>query len=198
MSKKLYLFDFDGTLTHKDSFLDFFLKMYGFQKVCWLLFSNLSSILRTIIAKNDKGKIKEKLIAILLKRKTESEIKSLGKQYVQKYLYRTLRPKALTYLYDRRKENADMYIVSASLDFWLQPFADELQMKLIATQLAFTDEQFLGQFLGKNCKGPEKVRRIQQAVNLKEYDEIIAFGNSDGDKEMLAIATETHYKPFRK
>jgi phosphatidylglycerophosphatase C len=198
MSKKLYLFDFDGTLTHKDSFWDFFLKMYSFRKVCWLLLSNLGTILTTIIAERDKGKVKETLIAVLLKGKTEAEIIALGTAYTKEYLYRTIRPKALTYLYKLRKEGEEMYLVSASVDFWLQPFADEFNMKLIATQLAYHQGKFIGQFLGENCKGPEKVRRILQETDLKKYDEIIAFGNSDGDKEMLAIATEKQYKPFRK
>ncbi|QHI35236.1 hypothetical protein IMCC3317_05820 [Kordia antarctica] len=198
MSKKLYLFDFDGTLTHKDSFKDFFLKMYGFRKVSWLLLLNIGSIIKIIIAESDKGKVKETLISILLRGKTETEIIALGEEYTKQYLYRTIRPKALPYLYELRKEGAEMYLVSASVDFWLQPFADELQMKLIATKLKYHHGKFAGQFLGENCKGPEKVRRILQETDLSTYDEIIAFGNSDGDKEMLAIATETHYKPFRK
>ncbi|WP_046755605.1 HAD-IB family hydrolase [Kordia jejudonensis] len=198
MSKKLYLFDYDGTLTHKDSFKDFFLKMYGFRKVSWLLLSNSLLILKTILADRDKGKLKETLISIFLKGKTKVEIDTLGKAYTKEYLYRTIRPKALEYLYRIRKEGATMYLVSASIDFWLQTFADELHMKLIATQLAYENGTFTGQFLGKNCKGAEKVKRITQEIHLADYDEIIAFGNSEGDKEMLAIATESHYKPFRK
>lgn len=198
MSKKLYLFDFDGTITHADSFKDFFFKMFGFRKVAWLLMINLGKILSILLTSSDKGKWKETLIAIFLKGKSKEELKTLGETYTKKHIYRIIRPKAYEFLQKLQKENAEMYLVSASIDFWLQPFADDFNMKLIATQLAYENDIFTGKFSGKNCKGAEKVHRIKQQIHIDDYDEIIAFGNSKGDAEMLAIATEAHYKPFTK
>jgi phosphatidylglycerophosphatase C len=54
-----------------------------------------------------------------------------------------------------------------------------------------------GKIDGKNCNGKEKAKRIKQAINLNEYDSIYAYGDSAGDKQMLALATYTYYKNFK-
>ena len=47
------------------------------------------------------------------------------------------------------------------------------------------------------ASGAEKVNRIKEKYTLDEYEYIYAYGDSRGDKEMLTIAHEQHYKPFR-
>ncbi|MEW6528158.1 MAG: haloacid dehalogenase-like hydrolase [Spirochaetota bacterium] len=51
-----------------------------------------------------------------------------------------------------------------------------------------------GKFFGKNCYGPQKVKRIKEIYNLYDYQKIYAYGDSKGDKEMLAIADERIYR----
>ena len=53
-------------------------------------------------------------------------------------------------------------------------------------------------FATPNCKGAEKVRRILGLFPDRESYRLTAFGDSRGDREMLAMADEAHYKPFRK
>ena len=50
--------------------------------------------------------------------------------------------------------------------------------------------------MNKNCYGIEKVNRINEVINLKEYLNIYAYGDSNGDKQMLKIATHAYYKYF--
>ena len=90
----------------------------------------------------------------------------------------------------------DCYIVSASLDIWVRPFAEKFGMKLLATQAAFENNIFTGKFVGKNCNGLEKVNRIKEAINEKKYDKTIAFGDTSGDQEMLDWADEGQFKFF--
>ena len=71
-------------------------------------------------------------------------------------------------------------------------------------------------FKSNNCYGAEKVHRITEALSaptstfspastsspasvpfVRSQYEIEAFGDSRGDKEMLAFADKGHYKPFR-
>jgi len=49
-----------------------------------------------------------------------------------------------------------------------------------------------------NCNGKEKVSRIKEAFNLADFETVYAYGDSSGDKEMLAIATHAHFRPFTK
>ena len=92
-------------------------------------------------------------------------------------------------------EQAEVLIVSASIDNWVQPFFPEV--KVVGTQVEVKDGHLTGRFLTKNCYGQEKVDRILAIYRHRQEYELIAFGDSRGDKEMLDFADEAHYKPFR-
>ena len=198
-NKKLYLFDFDGTISNRDSFGHFFLKSFEFRVLFFTLLLNFHKILFSIVSNQKLSKTKEIITSILLKGKSKSEIKSLGELYVDKYIDQILRAKALSYIKEIQKdEKNDIYVVSASLDIWLLPLAKKIDVLLICTELEYVERCFTGSFKTKNCKGKEKVYRIKKEIKLMDYKEIISFGDSKGDKEMLGISDETMYKPFRK
>ena len=71
-------------------------------------------------------------------------------------------------------------------------------MEVLGTQIEVEDGKLTGRFKSNNCYGAEKVRRIQEAISDRSLYEIEAFGDSRGDKEMLAFADQGHYKPFRE
>jgi phosphoserine phosphatase len=55
---------------------------------------------------------------------------------------------------------------------------------------------FHRRFQTKNNNGEEKVKRIKQVIGDQKFDKIIAFGDTSGDKPMLAFAHESHYRFF--
>ena len=68
---------------------------------------------------------------------------------------------------------------------------------ILGTQIEEKDGLLTGRFLTKNCYGEEKVNRLlKKYPNRKDYH-LMAYGDSQGDKELLAFADEAHYKPFR-
>ena len=89
-----------------------------------------------------------------------------------------------------------MLIVSASIDNWVQPFF--AQVKVLGTQIEVVNGKLTGQFLSKNCYGQEKVNRILTLYPNRQDYHLTAFGDSRGDKELLAWADESHFKPFRE
>jgi phosphoserine phosphatase len=69
-------------------------------------------------------------------------------------------------------------------------------VKVLGTQIEVADGSLTGRFLTKNCYGQEKVKRLlEQYPDRREYH-LTAYGDSRGDKEMLAFADESYYKPF--
>ena len=63
------------------------------------------------------------------------------------------------------------------------------------------DRRLTGRFLSNNCYGAEKVERLckllpELRTHRSDYF-IEAFGDSRGDRELLAFADKAHYKPFR-
>jgi len=54
-----------------------------------------------------------------------------------------------------------------------------------------------GKFSTKNYYGIEKANRVQEQYNLDDYDHIYTYDDNRGDKELLELAYEHSYKPFR-
>lgn len=193
--KKLYLFDFDGTLTYRDTMF-LYLKFYDASrfKVQFIKHIPLFILLKLKLA--DPEKIKRSFISSVLKGQSRTKIEKKSQEFFDHYFPELVRKNALEFIKNIDREKTDCYIVSASLDIWVQPFAHHFKMNLLATQAEFVDDIFTGNFLGKNCNGPEKVLRIVEAVGTKKYDKTIAFGDTSGDKQMLAWADEAQFEFF--
>ena len=196
MTKKLYLFDFDGTITYNDTYIDFFVFSFG----KWYLIKKIASHFFKVFSlfiKRDLSDLKEYLTGLFVKGKTHAELLEMAQRYVDQNSERVIRPKALEAIKEAQKNtDHDIFIVSASLDLWMTTFSKQLNMKLICTELEYKDGICTGLFARPNCKGMEKVNRIKEQVNLEDYNEIFAYGNSKGDHEMLQIASQSFYKPF--
>lgn len=196
MNKNLYLFDFDGTIIKKDSFIDFFVFQFG----KWFLLKKIILHLFPIISlyfKKDKVELKKFLTFLLLKGKDKSDLDKMAKRYCEERKHLIIYKSAEEKISEVKKDAAnDIYIVSASLDLWLIHFAEYFGVGLICTELDFQENQYVG-FKTKNCRGPEKVVRIRKEISLDNYQNIYAYGDSSGDKEMFELANEYFYKPFR-
>ncbi|MDH1882394.1 HAD-IB family phosphatase [Empedobacter sp. GD03797] len=195
MNRNLYLFDFDGTLTCKDTLFDFL--KFSFPKVYfvnYLIFIPLFVVSKLKII--DAGFVKEMFISKFLKGKSYVEINQLAQNYFEQNHQELIYSKADEYIKSLSNYN-DKFIVSASVDFWIQPFADYYEMGLICTKAKY-DEQgfFTGKFASPNCNYQEKKNRIEKEIDLSLYDQIIAFGDTKGDEAMFSIATKSNFRCF--
>lgn len=193
--RKLYCFDFDGTLTRKDTMF-LYLKFYNAAKFRTQFIKHIPLFVLLKLKLADAEKVKKNFISSILKGESKSRIEKKSELFFQEFYPEIFRENALEFIKKIDRENIDCYIVSASLDIWVAPFAKEFQMKLLSTRAEFKDEKFTGNFIGKNCNGAEKVNRIKEAIEGKKFDKIIAFGDTSGDREMLAWANESHFEFF--
>jgi HAD superfamily phosphoserine phosphatase-like hydrolase len=106
-----------------------------------------------------------------------------------------LRPKGIEAIHQAQNEGAEVLIVSASIDNWVEPFF--ANVKVLGTQIEVMDGKLTGRFLTKNCYGQEKVNRILSLYPNRQDYYLTAYGDSRGDKELLTFADESHFKPFR-
>jgi len=58
-------------------------------------------------------------------------------------------------------------------------------------------DRFTGLLEGADCTGAEKLRRLQALVGGLHDVELHVYGDSDGDRELLAAADHPHFRPFR-
>ncbi|MGI6242428.1 MAG: HAD family hydrolase [Prevotella sp.] len=209
MKKKVYVFDFDGTLTTRDTLLEFIKYGKGRQAFLlgFLLYAPLLVLMKLGLYPN--GKAKQRIFAHFFKGMSVDDFNTLCQRFADDNRSRLLRPKGEETLRQALKNGAMVLIVSASIDHWVKPFFSCYEMRsmpsaehgihILGTQLETSNGKLTGRFSTSNCYGREKVRRIENALpGSREEYEIIAFGDSRGDKEMLDFADKGYYKPFRR
>ncbi len=193
--RKLYCFDFDGTLTYKDTMF-LYLKFYSPIKYRIQFAKHIPLFVLLKLRLLDAEKVKASFISSILKGQTKEKIEKKSQRFFEKNYPKIFRQNALDFIQNIDRENTDSLIVTASLDIWVKPFAEKFNIPLLATEAQFEDGKFTGKFATKNCNGIEKVFRIREAVYGKKYDKTIAFGDTSGDKPMLKWANEGHYQFF--
>ena len=202
MKKKIYCFDFDGTLTTSDTLLEFikYAKGRGRFLMVFLMYSPLLVMMKLHLYPNWKAK--QQIFAHLFAGMRIEKFDALCRGFAEESQH-LLRPKGITLVHEALVAGAQVFIVSASIDNWVRPFFDIRNLKgvqVLGTQIEVEDGKLTGNFKSNNCYGKEKVHRIAEALKSFERSEyeIEAFGDSRGDKEMLAFANKGHFKPFRE
>ena len=192
--KKIYAFDFDGTLTTKDTLIEFIRYAKGSMALGlgFLRYAHLLVLMKLGLYPNYKAK--QKVFAHFFKNTTLDDFNALCKAFAASSSH-LLRPNAIEAIDQAIKEESEVVIVSASIDNWVQPFFP--QVKVVGTQIEVIDGKLTGRFITKNCYGQEKVNRILSLHPNRQDYHLTAYGDSRGDKEMLAFADESHFKPFR-
>lgn len=196
-SSQLVLFDFDGTITTKDTLIEFVRFYRGPRKYLESMIT-LSPILGLYALKMiPNWKAKQYFLSRHFRGENIDVFNSRCREFSTNILPSLIRPKALTAIKSYREQNVTMAVVSASAENWVGPFCEEQGLICLATKLEVRDKVITGKLHGKNCYGDEKVCRIKEQFDLSSFREIIAYGDSSGDREMLAIAHQAYYKPWR-
>lgn len=193
--KKLYCFDFDGTLTYKDTMF-MYLKFYDPTRFRLQFLKHIPLFVLLKLKLADTEKVKKSFIGSILKGQTQEKIEKKSRQFFEHYYPKIVRENALDFIQNIDHNNTYSLLVTASLDIWAKPFAEAFKMQLVSTRAEFRNGVFTGNFVGKNCNGNEKLVRIKQEISNQKYDKIIAFGDTSGDKPMLKWANEGHYQFF--
>jgi len=193
----LALFDFDGTITTKDTLVGFIQYAAG-KKAYYLGLLKLSPMLTAYTLKLIPNyEAKERMIAHFFQGWDSIEFQSLANRYSLEEIDKITRPQAIQQIRWHQEQKDKVVIVSASMECWLKAWCEQYNIDLLSTRLEVRDQKITGKFATKNCHGVEKVQRIKERYNLKEYNKIYGYGDSSGDKALLALADESFYKPFR-
>ncbi|KAA3646886.1 MAG: HAD-IB family hydrolase [Proteobacteria bacterium] len=193
---KLALFDFDGTISHKDSMIDFIQFAVGKRRYFSGLVKQSPMLLSYLLKRTSNSEAKQSMLAHYFSGWPAQHFSKTAKLYAEQSLPNIIRTKALDRILWHQTQGHRVIIVSASIENWLKPWCDYLNIELIASHLAISNDSVTGRLQGLNCHGPEKVRRVEEYLKLTDYQYIYAYGDSSGDKQLLTLADEPHYKAF--
>ncbi len=194
---KLALFDFDGTISRKDSMLDFIQFAVGRRRYYSGLIKQSPLLLSYLLKRTSNSEAKQIFMAHYLSHLTVQQFETLAKDYAHTRLADIVRPKALHRIQWHQQQQHRIVIISAAIEDWLKPWTEQICVELIASCLDKNGPLINGRLQGHNCHSAEKVRKLKHHLTLNDYRYIYAYGDSSGDTDMLALADEPHYKPFR-
>lgn len=197
MSRRIAFFDFDGTITSRDTMLEMIRYTFGPGKFIFgfLLTSPFIVLYKLGIISNQAAK--QLVLRFFFGKLASEKFNTLCKEYAEEAIPLVLRGKALKEIQQLKSQGASVVIVSASPENWLQPWCDANGLKLLATRMQVREGVITGKIDGLNCYGEEKVRRIRESFDLSQYEQIFCYGDTNGDKPMLELATVSFFKPFR-
>jgi phosphatidylglycerophosphatase C len=197
LKKRLVLFDFDGTITTHDTLAEIMIFYRGRWRYRYGLLV-LSPLLALYVLKLiPNWKAKQLFISWFFKGEDITRFNAQCLAFSRKVLPSLIRPKALEMINHYKSTGATIAVVTASAENWVKPWCDEHRLICLATRLESKNKRLTGKFDGKNCHGEEKACRVKDQFTLTNFDEIIAYGDTSGDREMLSLAHQKHYKPFR-
>jgi phosphatidylglycerophosphatase C len=189
-------FDFDGTLTCTDSFTAFLAWRFSPTRHA-IGMARLAPAALRYVFNRDRGRLKAATVHEFLRGESRKDLARRADRFAAGHARRLLRPDAVRCWKKWQNQNARLVIVTASPEFVVWPFARGLGAEaLIGTRLVFTASDLAsGALDGPNCRGVEKVARLR-AMFGDDVRLDAAYGDSDGDTAMLAIAEEAGMKVF--
>ncbi|WP_460548242.1 HAD-IB family hydrolase [Comamonas piscis] len=185
--KTVAAFDFDGTLTYRDTLFPFLVKHIGLVRfVCAVCLAS-PYLLLYAIGRISNETAKQRLIYFALRGENSASMRKDAVKWV-KTLH--VRPEMLERVKWHRSNGHLCVLISASVDVYVEAAACHLEFDSVAcTGLSVDHDGLLtGLFSTPNCWGDQKVQRLQKIVGPLEQVILYAYGDSAGDLAMLSAA----------
>lgn len=187
----LALFDFDGTITSRDTFKPF-LYFAAPRRVAF------AALLAPLVAAHRAGwvpttRLRAAGAYVAFRGRGERELTELGAGYAQT-LPALVRPEALDKIRWHQAEGDTVVVVSASLHPYLSVWCRTVGVELICTELEVRGGRLTGRYRGGDCTGHEKARRVRERYELARYPIIYAYGDTPEDAELLGLAHRRYYR----
>lgn len=194
--KVIAVFDFDGTITTKDTLFDFIKFYYGSASLIMGIFSILPILIAFKLRILPNEIAKQEFLYHFFAQKKYDEFKEKCNAYKER-INNILRPKTMEKIKYHQNEEHKVIIISASIEDWILPWAKSMNIhEVYGTKLEIIDNTITGKLASKNCRGEEKVKRLLEIYPDRANYTLYMYGDSSGDKDILAIADHPFYRNF--
>lgn len=190
-------FDFDATLTRKDTVIPFLRRLAGTRALATGLLAS-SHRLAPAAARRSRDAIRAVATEQVFRGRPIEEVEQIAQAYGDQIFAVGLRPDTSARLRWHREAGHRVVIVSASYEQYVRVVGEHLGVDaVLATRLEVVDHRCTGRLDGPNCRGPEKVARLTGWLTDQGLDRaevrLWAYGDSNGDRELLALADHPHW-----
>lgn len=190
----LALFDFDGTITTRETMPDFVrmavprarLHLWGTLLAPWVLGYKAGLV--------SGSNIREKIARVGFRGMREADYRAAGERFARELLPTVLRPEAMARIVWHKARGDTVVVVSGGFDVYLSHWCRAQGIELISSKLEVVDGVLTGRYDGAQCVREEKARRVRERYVLRQYGAVHAYGDTTEDAELLALADESWFK----
>lgn len=189
MPETVAAFDFDGTLTRRDTLLPFLLQLCGGRAVAAAVAAEAGSLASVAAGHRSRDVGKARLLARVLAGRRVADVTPVVERYAAQVVRRKLRPDTVARLGWHLRRGHEVVVVSASPEIYVEPIARRLGASaVLATRLKVDSAgRLTGELIGANVRGPEKERLLREHLAGAPVT-LYAYGDSPGDRQLLAMA----------
>ncbi len=187
VGRRVAAFDFDGTITRRDTLVPFLRHLAGRPRFASAFLGSVPALL----AADQREAYKAAVLRRVLAGHPAEDLHATAIRYGER-LPEQFRPEMVERIRWHQEEGHEVVIVSASLRAYLDPVVDHLGLDgVCAVELEVDDAgRLTGAMIGPNCRGHQKVVRLTEWLGGEAPERLWAYGNSSGDRELLAAAHE--------
>lgn len=191
-------FDFDGTLTRRDTLFPFLLHVSGPLAFSFKFISLLPTLTAYALGMLRNDIAKQRVLRRFFANMPQSAIQQHALSFATLKLPALLRNEAMHRLAWHTQQGHRCIVVSASLENYLKPWASTVGFtNVLGSQLEIlANGTASGNLHGENCFGAEKMRRLETLLGPRDGYILYAYGDSNGDKALLSAADYPFYKSF--
>lgn len=190
----LALFDFDGTITHKETFADFL--RFAIPRHRRVLGSALFPplVIGYRLGLVSGIHIRKRLVAFGFRGLRAESMAHAGRRFSKEVLPMIVRSAALERIRWHQAQGDKVVVVSGALDVYLSPWCEQQGVELLCSSLHAENGVLSGRYQGLQCVRAEKCRRVRELCDPASFPVVYAYGDTVEDLDMLAMAQRKFYR----
>lgn len=190
----LALFDFDGTITTREMFPDFMRFAVAPRRLAvgkvllapWIAGYRMGAV--------SGNRVRSRIVHFGFRGVPEASVREAGHAFARDVLPGVTRPVALDRIRWHQTQGDRVVVVSGSLDVYLSHWCEQQGLELICSRLQSDGGRMTGRYLGAQCVGEEKARRVRESCDLDSFAAVYAYGDTREDLEMLDLADRKYFR----
>lgn len=190
----LALFDFDGTLTTRETFVDVL-------RACtprWRIAAGRAVLAPCVLAyragRLSAGGMRAVASRVAFAGRDAAVVRARMRDAAFDVLPALECPAMIARLHAHRDRGDRVVVVSGNYEWLLAPWCDAHGVECLASRLEIRAGRLTGRYDGAQCAGTHKPERVHAHVDVGAFDRVHAYGDTAEDDALLALA---HVRTFR-
>lgn len=188
-------FDFDGTISTRDSFLAFLRFAVGRAAYCWGLVQLSPHIARYYLGQCPNHRLKELFFSQYFRGMREADLLPIGEAFATAVLPGLCRPAMLARISRHLAQGDAVVVLTASAGIWLAGWCRAQGVELVGSTFEVQHGRYTGRLAGPNCYGERKKELVAARLAAGRYTATYGYGNGPEDAPFLSLLQHVEHLP---